>query len=168
MIWVFFTVLLLLLLKIKVCWDMIPSILVISSQHFGEVCSQGCFWTTLGMETRHISEGFFRSELLTLSVCVKLWRGRLTRIKVKTDKLIYDMIYICLLWLGWHPVAVVQYTFTHKQYTERHKNFGRVWAMPSLCLHLNIAAYFGFYIDHHELVQKIKVSRYDTDTSCSG
>jgi len=23
--------------------------------------------------------------------------------------------------LGSHPVAVVQYTFTHKQYTERHK-----------------------------------------------
>jgi uncharacterized integral membrane protein len=22
--------------------------------------------------------------------------------------------------LGWHPVAVVQYTFTHKQYTEQH------------------------------------------------
>ena len=21
--------------------------------------------------------------------------------------------------LGWHPVAVVQYTFTHKQYTEQ-------------------------------------------------
>jgi hypothetical protein len=22
--------------------------------------------------------------------------------------------------LGWHPVAVVQYTITHKQYTEQH------------------------------------------------
>jgi hypothetical protein len=22
--------------------------------------------------------------------------------------------------MGWHPVAVVQYTFTHKQYTEQH------------------------------------------------
>ena len=22
--------------------------------------------------------------------------------------------------LGWHPVAVVQYTFTHKQYREQH------------------------------------------------
>jgi len=30
------------------------------------------------------------------------------------------MIYIELQ-LGCHPVAVVQYTFTHKQYTERHK-----------------------------------------------
>jgi hypothetical protein len=27
-----------------------------------------------------------------------------------------------LLQLGCHPVAVVQYTFTHKQYTEQHKN----------------------------------------------
>jgi len=25
------------------------------------------------------------------------------------------------LQLGSHPVAAVQYTFTHKQYTERHK-----------------------------------------------
>jgi hypothetical protein len=31
----------------------------------------------------------------------------------------YDMIYL-LTALGWHPVAVVQYTFTHKQYTEQH------------------------------------------------
>ena len=52
-----------------------------------------------------------------------------------------DMIrYICSLQLGSHPVAVVQYTFTHKkwtewhkQYIERHKNFGRVRADPHLC-----------------------------------
>ena len=38
-------------------------------------------------------------------------------------------------------MAVVQYTFTHKQYTERHKtnntkqhkDFGRVRAVPRLC-----------------------------------
>jgi len=24
------------------------------------------------------------------------------------------------LQFGWHPVAAVQYTFTHKQYTEQH------------------------------------------------
>jgi hypothetical protein len=30
------------------------------------------------------------------------------------------MWYICLLQLGWHAVAVVQYTFTHKQYTEQN------------------------------------------------
>ena len=29
--------------------------------------------------------------------------------------------YISQLQLGYHPVAAVQYTFTHKQYTERHK-----------------------------------------------
>jgi len=28
--------------------------------------------------------------------------------------------YIFWLQLGWHPVAVVQYTFTQKQYTEQH------------------------------------------------
>ena len=34
----------------------------------------------------------------------------------------YDIIwYICQLQLGKHPVAVVQYTFTHKQYIEQHK-----------------------------------------------
>ena len=27
---------------------------------------------------------------------------------------------ICLLQLGWHPVAEVQYTFTHKQNLEQH------------------------------------------------
>ena len=32
----------------------------------------------------------------------------------------YDMTYICLLQLGWHRVAVVQYTFTHKQYSKQH------------------------------------------------
>jgi len=41
---------------------------------------------------------------------------------------------------GRHPVAVVLYTFTHKQYTERYKTihrttetFGRVRAVPHLC-----------------------------------
>ena len=29
--------------------------------------------------------------------------------------------YICQMQLGKHPVAVVQYTFTHKQYIEQHK-----------------------------------------------
>jgi hypothetical protein len=52
------------------------------------------------------------------------------------------MIYFFKLQLGCHPVAEVQYTFTHKQYTERHKTnntqnnitiFGRVRAVPSLC-----------------------------------
>ena len=30
-------------------------------------------------------------------------------------------------------MAEVQYTFTHKQYTERHNNLGRVGAVPRLC-----------------------------------
>jgi len=30
-------------------------------------------------------------------------------------------------------VAAVQYTFTHKQYTEQHNSFGIVRAMPCLC-----------------------------------
>ena len=28
----------------------------------------------------------------------------------------YDIWYVCQLQLGLHPVAVVQYTFTHNQY----------------------------------------------------
>ena len=53
----------------------------------------------------------------------------------------HDDIFVKLQ-LGSHPLAVVQYTFTHKQYTERHKInntqnntkiFGRVRAVPHLC-----------------------------------
>ena len=29
--------------------------------------------------------------------------------------------YIWKLQLGWHPVAAVQYTFTHEKYAEQHK-----------------------------------------------
>ena len=36
------------------------------------------------------------------------------------DMICYDIWYIWSLQLGWHPVEVVQYTFTHKQYTEQH------------------------------------------------
>jgi len=51
------------------------------------------------------------------------------------------MSYICYLQLSSQPVAVMQYTFTHKQYTERHKGtihrktqqFGRVRLVPFLC-----------------------------------
>jgi hypothetical protein len=37
----------------------------------------------------------------------------------------YNMIYYIMIWyinlqLGWHPVRVVQYTFTHKQYIEQY------------------------------------------------
>ena len=39
---------------------------------------------------------------------------------VQLFPVLYDR-YICQLQLGCHPVAVVQYTFTHKQYTEKHE-----------------------------------------------
>jgi len=42
------------------------------------------------------------------------------------------MIYVKLR-LGCHPVAAVQCTFTHKQYTDQHKNLGKVRAVPRLC-----------------------------------
>jgi hypothetical protein len=32
----------------------------------------------------------------------------------------YCFLYICLPQVGWHPVAVVHYTFTHKQCTKQH------------------------------------------------
>jgi hypothetical protein len=40
---------------------------------------------------------------------------------------VFDMIryMIYLTQLGSHPVAVVQYTYTHKQYRERHKTNSR-------------------------------------------
>jgi hypothetical protein len=51
-----------------------------------------------------------------------------------------DIRYICWLQLCCHPVAVVQYTFTHKQYTERHKRLrksaGRAPSLRVLHWHL--------------------------------
>jgi len=48
--------------------------------------------------------------------------GTVTTQKVcKIGTLWYGYWYIYLLQLDCHPVAVVQRTFTHKQYTERHK-----------------------------------------------
>jgi hypothetical protein len=43
------------------------------------------------------------------------------------------------LQFGWHPVAVVQYTLTHKQYTEyrernkHNKKYWEMWTVPNLC-----------------------------------
>jgi len=34
--------------------------------------------------------------------------------------ILYMIRYTGQLQFGWHPVAVVQYTFTHKQYIEQH------------------------------------------------
>ena len=44
-----------------------------------------------------------------------------SRTKAMEFSLLYDMIYICQLQLGSHQVAVVWYTFTHKQYIEQQK-----------------------------------------------
>jgi hypothetical protein len=36
--------------------------------------------------------------------------------------MIWYMKWYIYMQLGWHPVAVVQYTFTHKQYIEQHNS----------------------------------------------
>jgi len=42
--------------------------------------------------------------------------------------------------LGSHPVAAVQYTFTHKQYTEQQKSFGKCGPRPTFeCFTLEFA-----------------------------
>ena len=46
-----------------------------------------------------------------------------------------DMIYIYLQ-LGSRPMAVVQYTYTHKQYTERHNSLIRKSAGRALSLRI--------------------------------
>jgi len=58
--------------------------------------------------------------------------------KIINTNFIYDIF--VKLQLGSHPVAVVQYTYTHKQYREEHKTIhrttqklGRVRAVPRLC-----------------------------------
>ena len=67
-----------------------------------------------------------------------MWKNKKNN---KGRNMIYDIF--VKLQLGWHPVAVVHYTFTHKQYIEQHnqhkntlnytKIFGRVQAMLRLC-----------------------------------
>jgi hypothetical protein len=61
-------------------------------------------------------------------------------------------------YLGWHSVAVVQYTFTHKQYTEyRERNIHNnkkkktleVRAVPRLC-----ELYPGIYLTIEETARK--------------
>jgi hypothetical protein len=49
---------------------------------------------------------------------IKLWEESLC---YEYDTIWYMIWYICKLQLGWHPVAVVQYTFTNKQYTEHNE-----------------------------------------------
>jgi len=46
------------------------------------------------------------------------------------DMILYDMIWyddIYLIAVGWHPVAVVQYTSTHKLYTEHNETEYLEW-----------------------------------------
>jgi hypothetical protein len=55
----------------------------------------------------------------------KLWRTKKMNSSSRTEIYFNTLYrgkkwYICLLQLGWHTVAVVQYTFIHKQYTEQH------------------------------------------------
>jgi len=62
-----------------------------------------------------------------ISMCDMIWYGmiRYDMIYMIWYMIWYDMIYdkiwyICKLQLGCHPVAAIQYTFTHKQYTEHN------------------------------------------------
>ena len=66
-----------------------------------------CHGRLLGTTTvRHRSGGTLRNTHM------RLWENRLN-------------IDIFLLQLGWHPVTVLKYTFTHKQYTKQHNQFGK-------------------------------------------
>ena len=54
--------------------------------------------------------------------CLLPWELEISWRYNRTRMMQYDMVwYICQLQLGKHPVAVVQYTFTHKQYIKQHK-----------------------------------------------
>ena len=61
---------------------------------------------------------------MSVNTVLCLCRPRLTSV-------VFKYIYICYLQLSWHPVAVLQYTFTNKQNSTI--NLGRVWAVPRLC-----------------------------------
>jgi len=58
-------------------------------------------------------------------ICYMIWCGMVWHdIMIWYDTVRYDMLWYDIfvkLQLSSHPVAVVQYTFTHKQYTEQHK-----------------------------------------------
>jgi hypothetical protein len=108
-----------------------------------------CYWTVMQVVILDLIFVFLVVDIIELIV--------LPLKSLFESKLWYT--YICWLQLGSHPVAVVQYTFTHKhplaavqytfthkQYTERHKTnnnrttltFGKVRAVPHL---------YGFYPD---------------------
>ena len=81
------------------------------------------------------SSGSIHCSLLKLYVKMLI---TLLYVSVTLQHIVY-MIYICQLQLGCHPVAEVQYTFTHKQYVEQHNNFGIVRAVPRLGITLAFA-----------------------------
>jgi hypothetical protein len=59
---------------------------------------------------------YLLSDNITVTIQRRMrWVGHVARIII--------IIIIIKLQLGWHPVAIKQYTFTHKQYTEyRERN----------------------------------------------
>jgi hypothetical protein len=80
-----------------------------------------------------LGTAWYRSQIISMpDVCTRqvnsaiawyIWRGEIFRIPLSTlqrRKRQCGYWYICQLQLGRHPVAVVQNTFTYKQYTGRH------------------------------------------------
>jgi len=60
-------------------------------------------------------------ELLSLTLRTDLRSAPTSLYKIyNIRKWLYWYWYTCQLQFSRHPVAVVQYTFTHKQYTEQH------------------------------------------------
>jgi hypothetical protein len=80
----------------------------------------------------YIIYDMIRYDICDMMWCEVMWYDILNDIWY--DKVWYDVIWhmIYIIWcdvmwymiyltaMGWHPVAVVQYTFTHKQYIEQH------------------------------------------------
>jgi hypothetical protein len=119
------------------CWDIGNCLLhvrynngYLNAPHFyvlGRLPALLCYWERHGAiegRTKFRAIKFFLNDLVTTDEWCR-----------------YEYRYICWLQLGSHPVAVVQYTYTHEQYRERHKtnNIGttqklwRVRAVPRLC-----------------------------------
>jgi len=75
--------------------------------------------------------------------------------------------YICWLQLDWHPVAVVQYTLTHKKYTEQyngleqtmHRTIQWSWISQMIITRTGFCPAHYFY-----LISFLKFYKY----SCSG
>jgi len=57
---------------------------------------------------------------VTLFIKLSLPEERTTVLQLSQHSSVIDIDTFCYLQLGWHPVAVIRYTFTHKQYTEQH------------------------------------------------